>query len=138
MAATLGLETDRLLQRTQLQNMALAAMVDACASAAVEDVCSRLCEEIEKKVAGSLTRRFSPGYGDLPLTLQRDFIRLVDAPRKIGLTLTESCMLAPQKSVTAVLGVLPEGEEAPAVPKNRCLLCSMHGRCPYRNEREGK
>ncbi|MCI8442382.1 MAG: hypothetical protein HFG27_07615 [Provencibacterium sp.] len=134
MAATLGLETDRLLQRTQLQNMALAATMDACASAAIEDVCNRLCRKLIES-SGPLTARFSPGYGDLPLTLQRDFIRLLDAPRKIGLTLTESCMLTPQKSVTAVMGILPEGMEKSVL--DRCGSCDMRKHCPYRSEQEG-
>lgn len=136
MAATLGLEADRLLQRTQLQNMALAATMDACASAAIEDVCERLCNEMAER-AGALTPRFSPGYGDLPLTLQQDFIRLLDAPRKIGLTLTESCMLAPQKSVTAVVGILPEGEAGSFPSQSRCLRCNMRTRCPYKSAKEG-
>lgn len=135
MAATLGGEADRLLLRTQLQNMALAAVMDACMSAAIEDVCDRLGGEMQK--AGALTSRFSPGYGDLPLALQQDVIRLLDTPRRIGLTLTGSCMLAPQKSVTALLGVLPEGAAAPMTGQNRCTGCPMRGHCPYGGGKEG-
>lgn len=134
MAATLGEEADRLLLRTQLKNMALAAVMDACMSAAIEDVCDRLGSEMRK--AGALTSRFSPGYGDLPLALQQDMIRLLDTPRRIGLTLTGSCMLAPQKSVTALVGVLPEGTVIPP-GQNRCAGCLMRGRCLYQGGKEG-
>lgn len=130
MAATLGLETDRLVLRTQLGSMALAAVLDACASAAVEDVCNQLCAGIARQLERTLTFRFSPGYGDLPLALQQDFIRSLDTPRKIGLTLTESCMLAPQKSVTAVLGIRPPGEAMPR-ETDSCAGCNLRGRCSF-------
>ena len=49
--------------------------------------------------------RFSPGYGDLPIEVQKDFLPLLDAERRLGITLSESCLMAPSKSVTAIIGV---------------------------------
>ena len=49
--------------------------------------------------------RYSPGYGDLPLELQREIIRVLDCGRTIGITLTESLLMQPSKSVTAVIGM---------------------------------
>ena len=58
-----------------------------------------------------MTPRFSPGYGDLPIELQRDFLTLLDASRKIGLTATESSMLVPSKSITALIGIRSDQKE---------------------------
>jgi cobalamin-dependent methionine synthase I len=52
-----------------------------------------------------LVSRYSPGYGDLPLEMQREIIRALDCGRTIGVTLTESLLMQPSKSVTAVIGM---------------------------------
>ena len=52
-----------------------------------------------------LSARFSAGYGDVPLELQRDIFALLDCPRRIGLTLNESLLMSPSKSVTAIVGI---------------------------------
>lgn len=107
LAATLGPEVDALIRQRQAQSMAEAVLCDAAATALIECV----CDEAEKQLwAGlargeRLTRRYSCGYGDLPLSLQPDFVRVLDTPRKIGLACTPSLLLTPQKSVTAVLGI---------------------------------
>ena len=49
--------------------------------------------------------RFSPGYGDFSLEHQRDFMRILDLENSLGLTLTGSLLLVPEKSVTAVIGL---------------------------------
>ena len=51
--------------------------------------------------------RFSPGYGDLPLALQREVFAALDCPRRIGLTLSDSLLMSPTKSVTALIGAGP-------------------------------
>ena len=77
----------------------------------------------------SLTSRFSPGYGDMPLSQQRLFVTLLDTPRKIGLTTTPAFILTPRKSVTAVLG-LSTGPAKPAAPA--CRDCLLRGECGLR------
>ena len=72
--------------------------------------------------------RFSPGYGDFPIAHQRDFSRLLDTPRKIGLTVTESCLLAPIKSVTAVIGL---SETPQPCHRKGCEECGKTD-CAYR------
>ena len=105
LAATLGPGVDALIRQRQAQSMAEAVVCDAAATALIECV----CDEAEKALAAGLakgerlTRRYSCGYGDLPLSLQPDFVRVLDTPRKIGLACTPSLLLTPQKSVTAVL-----------------------------------
>ena len=132
MAATLGAETDTLLRRAQARSMADAVILDACASAAIENVCDNLCADIEAALAPMcLTDRFSPGYGDLPLGQQGALCRLLDAERRIGLTLTDGGLMLPQKSVTALMGVSP----APVKKRGRgCAYCDRLGACQYRKD----
>lgn len=132
MAATLGAEIDTLVRRTQIRSMAEAVTLDACASAAIENVCDNLCADIAAEVSPlHLTDRFSPGYGDLPLSQQEELFRVLDVTRRIGVTLTASELMLPQKTVTAILGVSSEPV------KNRCrgcAACGLYETCAYRRE----
>nr|WP_297172521.1 vitamin B12 dependent-methionine synthase activation domain-containing protein [uncultured Agathobaculum sp.] len=108
MAATLGIAADRLIARASAVRMSDAVLYQAVAAAMIETYCDEVNEAIvrEAEADGLYCRpRFSPGYGDFPITHQHDFSRLLDTPRKIGLTVTASCLLAPVKSVTAVIGL---------------------------------
>ena len=108
MAATLGIEADRLLARASAVRMSDAVLYQAAAAAMIETVCDGVNDAIRSEAAGEglyCRPRFSPGYGDFSIEHQRDFARLLDTPRQIGLTVTESCLLAPTKSVTAVIGL---------------------------------
>ena len=100
----------------------------------VESLCDLLCEHLAGRISGeglSLTRRFSPGYGDLPLTVQRDLFRILPLG-KIGLTLNGGMMMSPSKSVTAIAGLLPEKACGERVPDSAgCAFCASAG-CPYR------
>ncbi|MGM9593877.1 MAG: hypothetical protein ACI3U8_05940 [Candidatus Onthomonas sp.] len=132
MAATLGPEAERLLLRTQVQDMAQALILDSCASAAIEAVCDQLEEQLRQRFreAGRhLTDRFSPGYGDFPIGQQPELCTLLDTQRRIGLTLSASNILIPRKSVTAVLGVAD-------TPRHRrshgCQGCAMYEHCEMR------
>jgi len=131
-AATLGAEAERLIRRAQAVDMADAVILDACGSAAVENVCDNLCADLADDEAPLyLTDRFSPGYGDLPFSQQPDFCRLLDTERRIGVTLTDSGLMLPQKSVTALLGVSP----IPTEKRSRgCAYCRMFENCAYRKD----
>lgn len=132
LAATLGAEVEALLRRTQIQNLADAVILDACASAAIENVCDNLCEDIGKAVAPlHLTDRFSPGYGDLPFSQQPDFCRILDLPRRIGVTLSSSGLMIPQKSVTALMGVADRPQK---MRFRGCAHCNMFETCTYRKD----
>lgn len=129
--ATLGLEVESLLRRAQVKNMADAVILDSCASSAMENVCDNLCADLQAELPGFLTDRFSPGYGDLPLSQQRDFCRLLDLPRRIGVTLSPGGLMIPQKSVTALVGVA----DRPQTRRFRgCAYCSNFANCAYRKE----
>lgn len=131
MAVTLGAQVDARIDRAQLRSMREALTLDGCASAAVECAADYYQSALEAELAREnlfLTRRFSPGYGDMPLSLQADFLRALDAQRAAGLYLTPSLMLRPVKSVTAVMGVARSPRPRCA---NRCDLCDMKGRCAF-------
>ena len=100
LAATWARDWTPPIRTAQVSDMAYALVLDACASAGVEAVLDALEKELP---AG--TRRYSPGYGDLPLSLQKDFSLTLDTPRRIGLCVSDSLTLLPRKSVTAIIGV---------------------------------
>ena len=86
--------------------MAKAVLTDGCGSAWVEAGCDEAEGELSERLPGRfLTDRFSPGYGDLPLSLQPTLCGALDTQRTLGLYVTDSCLLNPGKSVTAIVGV---------------------------------
>ena len=132
LAATLGAEAEALLRRAQVRNMTDAVILDACGSAAIENVCDNLCADLEAMESPRfLTDRFSPGYGDLPFSQQEELCRLLDVGRRIGVSLSPGGLMIPQKSVTALAGVSP----TPVKRRSRgCARCAMFENCAYRKE----
>ena len=130
-AATLGSKVDSLIQKYQMTDVTKALVIDAEASAATEMFCDEMTEKIASSVNGKLTPRFSPGYGDYPLEIQKDLLRLVDAERKIGLYAGESYMLSPCKSVTAVIGISDSSADKRITT---CSACDMRYTCAFRKE----
>ena len=127
LAATLSQGVDALLRRTQLCDLSRSLVLESCATAAIEEVCDRGEAVIRESYLGrAITSRYSPGYGDLPVTLQG-----LDAPRQLGLCATGSSILTPRKSVTAVIGVREAGVETPP-QKRSCESCSLRESCAYR------
>ncbi|HCT92485.1 MAG TPA: methionine synthase [Lachnospiraceae bacterium] len=134
MAVTLGQGIDRLLVRSGVSNMADAVIMDACASTAIENVADNFEMDLRRELEAEnlyLTDRFSPGYGDLPLAVQRQFCAVLDTERKIGLSVSSSMLMIPGKSVTAVLGI--SGRPKP-LRKRGCESCSLFCSCMYRKE----
>ena len=132
MAATLGAPLEGAIRRAEVCDMTRALILDCCGSSAIEAVCDKAEQEIVRGLGVQglyLTDRFSPGYGDMPIDFQRTLMTLVDAPRQIGLTLTDSCILTPRKSVTAIIGLA----DRPQTKRFRgCAYCSMFENCNYR------
>lgn len=135
MGATLGADVDRLIRMTQIRDMARAVMLDCGASVLIEQVCDRLQERMEQDIrqrgAGFLTGRYSPGYGDLPIETQKLLLTAIDGPRKAGLTATESSILIPRKSVTAILGVSDHPVKGYLAT---CAECVLREECKLRKE----
>ena len=127
---TLGAAFEALLRAEQARGMARAALLDACGSAWVEAGCDEAQAEISARFPGlHPTDRFSPGYGDLPLSLQRDICGALDAPRRLGGQVTDSLLLNPSKTVTAVIGL----SDRPQPARIRgCAYCDLRENCQYR------
>ena len=131
--ATLGSRVDVSLRRMALTSVAEAGAGQAVAAALIETYCDDCCAELQKQLpeGKKLKWRFSPGYGDWSLEEQKILFPVLDCARTIGLTLTENCMMAPVKSVTAVIAVA----EAPGRhgSGNKCLRCSKTD-CEFRQK----
>ena len=111
-AATVGLALDRLIARYTRVAPSRALILQAIGAERIERLCDLFNDEIRAQALaeGLETRpRFSPGYGDLPLDLQREIFRTLDCSRRIGLTLNDSLLMSPSKSVTALIGIGPAG-----------------------------
>lgn len=130
LACTLGAEFDALLRGEQARDMGKAAMLNACGSALVESG----CDEVEEKIAERfpdrfLTDRFSPGYGDLPLSLQPKICAALDTQRRLGVVVSDSYLMNPVKSVTAVIGLA----DTPQMARIRgCAFCAIRETCALR------
>ena len=135
LAATLGAQSERMLLHAQARDAADALLLDAVLSAAIEAVCDAQEAALRRSlhVQGLyLTDRFSPGYGDMPLAQSAQILAVLDAPRRIGLTLTSSGLMLPRKSVTAVMGV---SREPVARRPSGCEACSVRQTCALRRGR---
>lgn len=107
-AATVGAQLDRLIARYGVLSPAKALLLDTIGTERVEALCDTVCGDLAAEYAksGLVTRpRFSAGYGDLALSLQRDIFAVLDCPKKIGVSLGAELLMSPAKSVTAIVGV---------------------------------
>ncbi len=137
LSATLGIEADTLIRRGQMTDMSRALIYDACATDLIEKVCDRAASEIADIVKNdglTVTERFSPGYGDLPLDLQKSVCAVLDTARKIGVSPTPELLLVPSKSVTAFIGIGHQTalkDNMYTACKEGCDLCSMKNDCRF-------
>ena len=132
MAVTLGNEIDRLIRYNEKISMTKEIILDACASAAIEEICDGVNDQLEalvSKEGKTLTSRFSPGYGDLAIDLQGRILDLLEAKKTIGLTVTSHNILIPRKSVTAILGIIDEKDKKEEV---NCGNCNKSKDCSFR------
>lgn len=129
-ASTIGIALDRLIARYGTVSPAKALVLQALGAERIENLCDTFNKEIsdEAKKAGQTIRpRFSPGYGDFALEYQKDIFQALDCSRKIGLSLNESLMMSPTKSVTAIIGV---GKNI-CEDKSGCEVCPISD-CAFR------
>ncbi len=127
---TLGAEFERRFRATEARDMSKAVILDACGSAYVESGCDAAEAELAARFPGRfLTDRFSPGYGDIPLSLQADICRTLDASRRLGVCVTDSMTLNPRKSVTAIIGLADRPQRARV---RGCAYCAMRETCALR------
>ena len=108
LAATIGPQVDTLIRRHSSLDPVYASILQATGAMFIEELVDLTNSEIKKIAAaqGLKTKpRYSPGYGDVPLQVQKDFFRLLPCTR-IGLTLMDTLIMAPEKSVTAFIGIM--------------------------------
>lgn len=126
-AATVGIEIDRLIGKYGRLSPSKALMFQAIGAERIEALCDAFCADIKEEYNVLSALRFSPGYGDLPLSAQKDIFAVLDPQRKIGLTLNSSLLMSPAKSVTAFVGL--GGKEKQS--SNKCGGCGKTG-CVFR------
>lgn len=132
-AATVGLEIDRLIARYGVISPVKSVAFQAIGAERIESLCDMFNDEVRSRAAAEnlYTRpRFSAGYGDFELSAQREIFKVLDCQRKIGLTLNDSLIMSPSKSVTAIIGISDKPRENCA---ERCSACSKTD-CEYRGE----
>ena len=120
--------------RWQPERLFLGAVADAMASVLLEQVCDALEAAIRTEITGQglyMTGRYSPGYGDCPLTLQKDLCLALDTVRGIGVCLTPDCLMTPRKSVTAILGIAAHPVTG---ARAGCATCALRQTCAYRKK----
>lgn len=110
-AATIGIEIDRLIAKYSRISPSKALMFQALGAERIEKLCNAFCNDSEREMDVTLKARFSPGYGDLQLSVQKDIFGVLDCSRLIGLSLNDSLIMSPSKSVTAFVGVSDNKEK---------------------------
>lgn len=104
---------------------AYSTILDAAATTAVEQVADSMEKYLRPQSAAkglAMRWRFSPGYGDWPIQQQPDMLRLSNAV-SIGMSLTDSLMLTPRKSITAIIGLYPQQKNSDQ-PVHSCENCT--------------
>lgn len=104
-AATVGVGLDRLIAKYGRLSPAKGLMMQAIGAERIEALCDAFCKDVAEQTEQTLTTRFSPGYGDLPLEIQPTIVALTDGQKQIGIGLTDSLLMTPSKSVTAIIGL---------------------------------
>lgn len=127
LAATLGSRVDVAIRRVAMESVAEGAAAQAVGAALIESYCDSVQGSVD---TGTLAQRprFSPGYGDWNLKEQKLLFSVLNCS-SIGLSLTDGMMMAPSKSVTAVIGL----SDDVACVWNKCMTCGNKN-CPYREE----
>ncbi len=101
--ATIGLGVERQFKRISAKSQAKAMVYSATCSALVESFCDYVNSELAR---GKETKpRFSCGYGDFCLEHQADILKATEATKRLGVYLTDSYMMVPVKTVTAIIGI---------------------------------
>ena len=126
-AATVGIGIDRLIEKYGRISPSKALVFQAIGAERIESLCDIFCDDLKKENL-FLTNRFSPGYGDFPLMRQMEIFSRLDCVKKIGLTLNDSLVMSPSKSVTAVMGISDKFEME---CENKCGTCDKTD-CSFR------
>lgn len=133
-SATVGLEVDRYIARYQKISPIKALIANAYGNERIENLCDTFCSDMEENFKCenlTLTKRYSPGYGDLPIEAQSELFKLLDCSRQIGVSLNSSMLMSPSKSVTAIIGLKKGGNINSGTHK--CSDCN-NTECEFRKQ----
>ena len=108
-------------------------LLDRIGSFAVESLAGSIEKKLRKDYSGlkkSVSKRYSPGYCDWPIEEQRILAKILDFS-KIGVTLNESCMMQPKKSISAIVAIADKGVFTES--GSNCEICERKD-CLYRRD----
>ena len=132
LAVTLGPGVDAQIRRAGVGDIAAGVASDALGSALAEQTADAAEAQLRQWAATEgkyLTGRFSPGYGDWDIAVQPLVAAALDTVRKAGLCVTDTNLMTPRKSVTALLGVSDHPVKGQLAG---CGHCVLRTRCEYR------
>ena len=135
LAVTLGPGVDAQIRRAGVGDIAAGVASDALGSALAEQAADAAEAQLRQWAATEgkyLTGRFSPGYGDWDIAVQPMVAAALDTVRKAGLCVTDTNLMTPRKSVTALLGV----SDHPV--KDNWPGAAIDAAHPLRIQKEGK
>jgi hypothetical protein len=132
MLCTIGSELDENVSSSFKIDPMSGLALDGVGSAAVEDLAIQACNYFEAQARSeglNTTMPLNPGMVGWPVDQgQPQIFSLLDSDQ-IHISLNESCMMIPNKSLSMVLGV---GEDVSAIGSS-CDYCSLKGVCKYQN-----
>ena len=146
MAVTLGPGVDKLIEDTLQSKIALGVVVDCGASVmaelAADMATDRIREELAQPATESanqpaanspvfMTSRFSPGYGDSPLQLQEEILSILNADKRLGISLSDAFMMRPSKSITGIIGLADHPVKGRLAT---CAECVLRDKCQLKKE----
>ncbi|HMM22593.1 MAG TPA: methionine synthase [Selenomonadales bacterium] len=130
LAVTIGPQLEKeVTRRFAAGDYTAGLLLDAAGTTAVEQTADEACKYLAGEAARAglgCTSRYSPGYGDWAVEEQPSVLTLADGAA-IGITINESCILSPRKSITAVIGLAPAAGPTPAgaCRSEGCASCRL-------------
>lgn len=134
-AATLTAVSDNMIREYSIKDMAKAVILNACLSVYLEQFADDFQTDLKLKLISEnrgITRRISCGYGDFSLAYQQDFIELLRADKYLGIQCSDSNMLTPIKSITALIGT---GKKINNDEQESSCCGACGAECNYRKEK---
>ena len=134
LACTLGTAFETELMRIQAKSVTDSVIFDAVGNAYIESFADSCENKLLKpyRDGGYYSKyRYSPGYGDLPIELQNDILSALSAQKRIGLSVTDTNILIPRKSITAFIGIYDKPQ---SVLTSKCDACSSREFCKMKKE----
>ncbi|MEG0230315.1 MAG: methionine synthase, partial [Oscillospiraceae bacterium] len=132
LALSLGTWADRTCAKYSALSQTDSLIFDGCMTELIEQLADQTCFELQKQY-GAITSRFGPGYGDLPLNIQKSFINIIGADKKMGITVVNNLMI-PLKTITAVIGIYNKDKiEQKNIKLKKCInKCdSCENKCEF-------